>query len=218
MAEIKLNVELREGIGKNKTNKLRAEKIVPGVVYGKGVEPKTISISEKELHKVFLSAGSNTIIDLVLGSENLPVLFKEVQKHPYKNRYTHVDFYMIDMKESLRIQIPIILEGRDDIILQPSVLTQQLNEVDIECLPIDIPQAAVYNVAEMQYGDQVLVKDLDIFSNEKLTFWTDAEELVATLQEPREEVEEEETDETIDAADVPTVDETEEEGAENTEE
>lgn len=218
MAEIKLNVELREGIGKNKTDKLRAEKIVPGVVYGKGVEPKTISISEKELHKVFLSAGTNTIIDLVLESENLPVLFKEVQKHPYKNRYTHVDFYMIDMKESLRIQIPIILEGRDDIILQPSVLTQQLNEVDIECLPVDIPQAAVYNVTEMQYGDQVLVKDLDIFSNEKLTFWTDAEELVATLQEPREEVEEEETDETIDAADVPTVDETEDQGAEEADE
>lgn len=218
MAEIKLNVELREGIGKNKTDKLRAEKIVPGVVYGKGVEPKTISISEKELHKVFLSAGTNTIIDLVLGSENLPVLFKEVQKHPYKNRYTHVDFYMIDMKESLRIQIPIILEGRDEIILQPSVLTQQLNEVDIECLPVDIPQAAVYNVTEMQYGDQVLVKDLDIFSNEKLTFWTEAEELVATLQEPREEVEKEETDETIDAADVPTVDETEDQGAEDTEE
>lgn len=215
MADIKLNVELRDGIGKNKVNKLRAENVVPGVVYGKGEEPRTISITEKELHKVYSSAGSSTIIDLVIDSETIPVLFKDVQRHPYKNRYTHVDFYMIDMKESLRIMIPIILEGRDDIVLQPSVLTQQLNEVDIECLPIDIPQSAVASVVDMQYGDQILVKDLDIFENEKLTFWTDPEELVATLLEPREEEEiEEDLDSEIDAADVPTVDETESEGEE----
>ncbi len=215
MADIKLNVELRDGIGKNKVNKLRADNVVPGVVYGKGEEPRTIAIVEKDLHKVYLSAGSSTIIDLVIGSETIPVLFKDVQKHPYKNRYTHVDFYMIDMKQSLRIQIPIVLEGRDDIVLQPSVLTQQLNEVDIECLPVDIPQSAVANVVDMQYGDQILVKDLDIFGNDKLTFWTDAEELVATLSEPREEEEiEEEIDGEIDAADVPTVGETESEGEE----
>ncbi|MDO5689838.1 MAG: 50S ribosomal protein L25 [Tissierellia bacterium] len=207
MADIKLQAQVREGKGKNKVDKLRAEQNIPGVIYGKGEENLAIQMIEKELHKAFLSAGSSVILDIVLDGKTIPVLFKEVQKHPYKNQYTHVDFYKINMKESLRLMVPVVLEGRDEIRLQPSVLTQHLNEVEVECLPSDIPQAAVFNVQEMQYGDTIYVKDLDIFADEKLTIHTDAEELVAALSEPREEaVEEDVSDEEM--GEVPTVGET----------
>ncbi|MDO5718135.1 MAG: 50S ribosomal protein L25 [Tissierellia bacterium] len=218
MAEIKLNAEMRDSIGKNKVNKLRAKQIIPGVIYGKGEDTRTITVTEKDLAKVYTQAGTSTIVDIVIDGEATPVLLKEVQKHPYKNQYTHVDFYALNMKELLKINIPIVLEGRDEIKLQPSVLAQQMNEVEIECLPVDIPQSAVANVIDMQYGDQILVKDLDIFSDEKLTFLVDPEELVATLSEPREEeIEEEEEALDVDAADVPTVDETEEDSEETEE-
>ncbi len=209
MADIKLNAQIREGLGKNKVDKLRVDQIVPGVMYGKGEENVNVQIIEKELHKAYMGAGSSTILDLVIDGKSVPVLFKEVKRHPFKNQYVHVDFYKINMKESLRLMIPITLEGRDEIRLQPSVLTQQLNEVDVECLPSDIPAAAVVNVADMQYGDQIYVKDLDIFANEKLTFHTDENELIATLSEPKEVVEEEEVTEEM-SAEVPTVGETEE--------
>lgn len=212
MADIKLKANLREGIGSNKSRQLRGEKQIPAVVYGKEKENLIVSVFETALDKAYLEAGTSTIIDLEIDGITQPVLIREVQKHPYKNQYTHVDFLMVDMSETLKVTVQVVLDNRDEIRLQPSVLSQHVDEVEIECLPVDLPQTANYDVQDMQYGDQVLVRDLDIFSNDKITFLTDADELVATLDEPKEESEEDlELDETAEAQDVPTVDETESE-------
>lgn len=221
MAEIKLNVEERETKGSIKARAMRREQQIPGVIYGQGKDAVCISIIEKELDKAYLSAGSSTIIHLVLDDESIPVLFKDVTRHPYKNQYTHVDFYKVDMAEELRVEIPIVLEGRDEIILQPSVLAQALTEVEIECLPADIPHTASYNVIDMQYGDTVLVEDLDIYGDDRFTFLSEGDELVASLIEPEEEIFDEDLEgelEEVDAADVPTVGETEEDEEEAEEE
>lgn len=208
MADYKLSANLREGIGSNKSRQLRSKREIPGVVYGKDRENLNIYIHEINLDKVYSEAGESAIIDLEVDGNTVPVLIRDIQRHPYKNQYTHVDFLEVNMKETLKVFIPVVLENRNEIRLQPSVLSQHIDEVEIECLPGDIPQTAEFDVEDMQYGDQIYVKDLDIFSNDKLEFITDAEELVAVLHEPEEEVEEEET--SVDAADVPTVDETEE--------
>lgn len=211
MADIKLKANLREGIGSNKSRQLRGDKLIPAIVYGKEQENLVISIFENDLDKAYLEAGTSTIIDLVIDEKSQPVLIRDVQRHPYKNQYTHVDFLMVDMSETLKVTVPVVLDNRDEIRLQPSVLSQHIDEIEIECLPVDLPQTANYDVQDMEYGDQVLVSDLDIFSNDKITFLTDTDELVATLDEPKEETEEEELDLDEEAQDVPTVDETESE-------
>ena len=212
MADIKLKANLREGIGSNKSRQLRGDKLIPAIVYGKEQENLVISIFENDLDKAYLEAGPSTPTHLVIDEKSQPVLIRDVQRHPYKNQYTHVDFLMVDMSETLKVTVQVVLDNRDEIRLQPSVLSQHVGEVEIECLPVDLPQTANYDVQDMQYGDQVLVRDLDIFSNDKITFLTDADELVATLDEPKEESEEDlELDETAEAQDVPTVDETESE-------
>lgn len=207
MADIKLNANIREGIGSNKSRQLRAEKDIPAVVYGKDKENINITVFETDLDKAYAQAGTSVIVDLIIDGKNQPVLFRDVQRHPFKNQYLHVDFMMVDMTEALRVHVPIVLENRDEIWVQPSILAQNIEEVEIECLPADLPDSAVYDVQNMQYGDHVLISDLDIFGNDKITFITEADELVASLSEPREEAEEEDID--GESADVPTVGETE---------
>ncbi len=208
MSEFKLEAKKREGTGKNKVDKMRVEKLVPSVVYSKGKDSQNIVLSEKEFNKIYLEAGTSNIIDLDIEGSNQPALIKEVQKHPFKNQYIHVDFQGVDMTVKMKVIIPVVLEGRDSIRVQPSVLMQLINEVEVECLPADLPSEAVINVEEMQIGDNVTVKDFDIFGNDKIDVLIDAEEVVATLSEPREEVIEEDVEEV--SAEVPTVDETEE--------
>ena len=92
--------------------------------------------------------------------------------------------------------------------VQPSVLLQVVNEIEVECLPADLPAETVVNVVDMQIGDSILVKDLDVANNSKIEIFVDLEETIATLQEPQEEVLPEEGSEEK-SAEVPTVSETE---------
>lgn len=213
MEKITLNVSKRDKVGKNNVDKLRLEKTIPGILYTKGEESVPVQVVEKELVKAFDEAGTSTLIDLNLDGDVKKVLFKEVQMHPFKNQILHFDAYAVNMKEKLRLSIPVVLLNRDEIHAQPSVLLQHLDEVEVECLPDSLPSTAEVDVENLQIGDTVLVKDLDVASEEGIDVLTDLEEAVCTLQEPREEElpEEEEGEETADAADVPTVDETEEE-------
>lgn len=209
MSEFKLKAKKRNEVGKNKVDKLRDEKLIPGVIYEKGKENENLTLDAKEFDKVYFSAGMSNIIDLeVEGSSSRPALIKEVQKHPYKNQFLHIDFVGVNMSEKMRVAIPVVLEGRDSIRVQPSVLMQLINEVEVECLPADLPSEAIVNVEDMQIDQTIEVKDLDIFKDEKIEILVDPSEVVATLSEPKEEVIEE--TEEVDASDVPTVEQTEE--------
>ena len=206
MSKLVLDLKKREEQGKNQVDKLRANQLIPGVIYSKGNEAVSVSAVEKELLKVYETAGTSNIVNINLNGETKSVLFKEIQRHPFKNQILHFDLYLVDMSEKLRVMIPIVLEGRDEIRIQPSVLMQQIDEIEIECLPSKLPSEAIYNVEEMQIGDTVSVKDLDVFNNSDVEVLTDAEEIVAVLQEPKEEVIEE-TDGEV-SVEVPTVAET----------
>ncbi|MDO5018446.1 MAG: 50S ribosomal protein L25 [Lagierella massiliensis] len=209
MTDFNIEAQIRKGTGKNKVDKIRVEKKVPGVIYQRGKDNINLEVLEQDLNKLYLEAGTSNLVTLNIEGEARKALIKDIQKHPFKNQYIHVDFVGVDMSEKMRVTIPVVLENRDNIHVQPSVLMQILNEIEVECLPADIPSEAVVDVQNMEIGDTVSVKDLDIFNNDKVEIFIDGEETVATLAEPREETIEED-EEVMDAADVPTVDETEE--------
>ncbi|WP_151410604.1 50S ribosomal protein L25 [Anaerococcus sp. Marseille-P9784] len=210
MADLVLNANKREAIGKNKVNKLRAEDIVPGVVYAKNEDNINVQVISKDFDRILRQAGTSTIITLDIDGENKDVLIKEYQTHPYKNQFLHVDFQAINQNETIRVSVPIVLIGRDDIEIAQSVLVQNLDTVEVECLPKYIPQTADVNVADIQIGDNKTIADLDIFANENITILGEEDEVICSLQEVSEEEISEETEETS-AADVPTVGETEQE-------
>ncbi len=213
MNNVTFTVKKREEVGKNSVDKLRRERLVPGVLYGKEQEPINIVAVEKELVRLVEEAGTSNLIDLSLDGTTTKVLIKDIQNHPYKNQILHFDLYVVNMKETLRISIPVVLHNRDNIKAQPSVLLQQLDEVEVECMPTNLPSAAEFDVENLEIGDVVTVGQLDVASIPEITVLTDLEETVCSLQEPQEEElpEEGEESEDVDAADVPTVDETESE-------
>lgn len=216
MTDFNINAQVRMGTGKNKVDKLRVEKKVPGVIYQRGEENINLVVEERDLEKLYLRAGTSNLVTLNIEGKERKALIKDVQKHPFKNQYVHVDFVGVDMNVKMRVVVPVVCEGRDNIHEQPSVLMQLLNEIEVECLPSDIPSEAIVKVEDMKIGDTLTVADLDIYGNDKIELFEDADEPVASLSEPREEVIEEDVEE-VDAADVPTVDETEEEEAEDEE-
>lgn len=212
MASLKMNIQNRSDVGSNHVNKLRQDQLIPGVIYSRGEETKHIQVDSAEFLKVYRLAGTTSIIDLQLGEETYPVIIKDLQKHPIKDQYLHVDFQKLSMNETIKMLIPINLINRDNIKIQPSVLTQLIDEVEIECLPGDIPSAADVDVIDIDFATPILVKDLDIAKNEKITMLTDVESVVCTLSEPSydEEAEEAAIGEEVDV-EVPLVSEEEKE-------
>ena len=210
MANIVLQADKREATGKNSVKKIRNNELIPGVIYAKNQENVNVQFTARDFEKVLRQAGTSTIISLDINGEAQEVLIKDFQNHPYKNQFLHVDFQAIDQNETIRVTVPVVLVNRDDMVAVEGVLVQNLDDVEVECLPKYIPQTADIDVKEMQIGDNKTIADLDIFANENITILGDEDEVVCSLQEVSEEVIEDEEAEVADAADVPTVDETEE--------
>ena len=207
---MKLVLNKWDAKGKNKVDKLRANGEIPGVLYSKGNEARMVSGLEKDLLKAYSEEGYSNIFEIELDGETVSVLFKEVQMHHIKNAMVHFDLYEIDMNTEITVEVPVILEGRDEVRVQPSSLIQVLNEITVTCLPKYLPSEAVVNVVEMQIGEAKTIADLDIYGDENIKIeHFEADEAVATLVEPTEEEEPEEEAEEV-SAEVPTVSETEE--------
>lgn len=210
MAKIVLQAEKREATGKNQVKKLRNKELIPGVIYAKNQENVNVQFTARDFEKVLRQAGTSTIITLDIEGEGKEVLIKEFANHAYKNQFLHVDFQAIDQNESIRVTVPVVLVNRDDMNEVTGVLVQNLESVEVECLPKYIPQTADVDVKEMAIGDNMTIADLDIASNENITILADEDEVVCSLQEVSEEEIVDEEAEAADAADVPTVGETEE--------
>ena len=210
MAKIVLQADKREATGKNQVKKLRNNELIPGVIYAKNQENVNVQFTARDFEKVLRQAGTSTIISLDIDGEGKEVLIKDFDSHPYKNQFLHVDFQAIDQNETIRVTVPVVLLNRDDMEVVEGVLVQNLDDVEVECLPKYIPQTADVDVKEMQIGDNKTIADLDIFSNENITILAEEDEVVCSLQEVSEEEIIDEDAEAADAADVPTVDETEE--------
>ncbi len=196
MSALKLPIEKRAEVGKNAIKELRKNSIIPAVIYGKGEENLHVKVELSEFLKVNRAAGISAVFDLDLEGETIPVIIKDVQRHPVKDQILHIDFQKLNMHEKVRLTVPITLLNRDNIKLQPSVLIQLLDQIEIECLPAHIPSAAQVDVQDMDFSTPITVKDLDIASDENITVLRDLEDVVCTLSQPAApaEGEEEETD------------------------
>ena len=217
MAKIVLQAEKREATGKNQVKKLRNKELIPGVIYGKNQENVNVQFTARDFEKVLRQAGTSTIITLDIEGEGKEVLIKEFTSHAYKNQFLHVDFQAINQNESIRVTVPVVLVNRDDMNEVTGVLVQNLESVEVECLPKYIPQTADVEVSDLQIGDVRTIADLDIAKVDDITILAEDDEVICSLQEPNEEEIPEEGEEAADASDVPTVDETEESESEDEE-
>jgi large subunit ribosomal protein L25 len=180
----------REATTKNAARRVRVAGQVPGVVYGAGKDSQTISVDPRQVQRILYSeTGHNTIVDLKLANEQAKAMIVDWQFEPIRGHLLHVDFKRIAMDKVLRVKVPVLLKGdAAGVKLEGGILEQVLREVEIECLPADIPGHIDVDVTELTFGKLIRVEDLP--HGEKLKFLTDANQMVAHIVSVKEVVEE----------------------------
>ncbi len=183
-----LEAQEREPGNKNAARRVRAAGKVPGVVYGAGANSAAVAVDPRQVLRILHSeSGHNTIFDLALGSDRVKAMIVDWQFEPIKGKLLHVDLQRIAMDKKLTVTVPIILKGEPLGVKQEGgILEQLLREVELECLPADIPKSIEADVSHLVFGVELRVKDLP--HNEKLEFLTDEDRMVAHVTTVKEEV------------------------------
>lgn len=185
----KVQGDTREASTKNAARRVRKAGRIPATVYGAGKPAVSVSVDPKLLGQILHSAsGHNTIFDLALDGENAKAMIVDWQKDPIKGTLLHVDLKRIAMDKKMRVSVPVHLSGvPEGVKTQGGILEQMVREIDLECLPGDIPSAINIDVAHLAFGQVLRVKDLP--HGGTLHFITDEETPVAHVTHVKEVVE-----------------------------
>jgi large subunit ribosomal protein L25 len=183
-----LEAHPREAGTKNEARRVRREGKIPAVVYGAGKDSLSVSVDPRVVTRILNSeTGHNTIFDLVNNGERIKAMIVDWQYEPIKGRLMHIDLKRIAMDKVLRVNVPILLKGEAAGVKQEGgILEQMLREVEVECLPADIPSHIDADISELTFGKVLRVADLP--HGEKLKFITDENQPVAHVTSVKEEV------------------------------
>ena len=197
---ISLEAREREGRGKNDARRLRAQGMVPAVLYGDGggAGSTVLAVPEKEVDYTLQHVGDNALYDLKLGDQDdATVRVVDVQRNPVSGRLVHVDLAPVNMRERIVVTVPLTVAGADDSpgVTEGGVLDQVAYEVEVESLPGDIPQGLTLDVSGLQIGDNLTLADVELPEGVELI--SDPEEVAATVTPPTEI-----SDEEIEAAGI----------------
>ena len=200
MERVVLNAQIREKTGTSIAKKLRAQGLVPAVIYSRGHTPVHVTTDRREFIKLLHKEGENAIIDLTLKKDDKDqkktVIIKEIQYDTVKEGIFHVDFQQIKLTEKIRVDVPVISKGDADApgVKEGGLLEHILREIEIECLPTDIPKEITIDVSGLNVGESVQVKDLQVKPG--VTVITDPEQIVVMVKfEAEEKIEEEKPEE-----------------------
>lgn len=168
--DITITAEPRETRGKNEARRLRARGMAPAVVYGTGAEPQAVSVSPKEVHKILHSnSGHNTIFNIDLNGTQSPVMIVDWQHDPIRGSLLHVDLKRIDPNVRMHSKIPVRLHGEPKgVKLQGGLHEIITREVEIECLPDEIPEHFDLDVTELGLGQSLRASDVPLTGAMKL--------------------------------------------------
>lgn len=191
MAEAKtIQAEHREDFGKNASRRLRQAGRIPGVVYGGGGSAIPVVVDPKKVSQILYSeTGHNTLFTLeIKGKTPARVMLKDWQTEPVKGDLLHVDMVRIAADEVLKVKVPIHLTGEaQGVKLQGGILDFVLREVEIECLPDDIPERITLDISGLSLGHALRVGDLPLGAKTKLL--SDPNRVVAHVEAPKAEEE-----------------------------
>lgn len=187
MANTKLTATERKVLGR-KVKFLRAEGQLPANVYGKKVKSVAVAVALGDFSKVFAEEGETGLIDLTVGKEVKPVLISNVQKDPVSDMPIHVDFLQVDLNEKVGAQVPVELVGESPAEKQGLGTVVQITlELEVEALPANLPENFEIDVSILEkVDDAIAVKDIKVDPS-KVEIKADPDQLVAKLEELREE-------------------------------
>ena len=184
MAQSTLVVKKREGVGKSAARKVRKEGAVPAVVYGRETEPIPIVVNLTEFKKALSTeAGENTLLELHIKDDGEEItklaLLRDIQFDYLTSRPLHFDFQEVLMKEKLTVKVPVKIVGKSEGVKAGGILEEILREIEIECLPADIPNYIEVDVSSLGIGDSIHIGDLTI--SENVTVMHEPDETIVTI-------------------------------------
>ena len=191
MADITLLAESGRTIGSRPARRLRADGRIPGVLYGPGVAPISVSVSARDLRGALSTeAGLNAVLSLNLDGKKYVTMARELQRHPVRGSVTHVDFQVVDPNREVSAEVSISLVGEAiEVQRADGVLEQQMFSLTVRARPADIPTHIEVDVSELVIGAAVRVSDLTLPA--EVTTDVDPESIIAAGQPPRVQAEEE---------------------------
>lgn len=217
-----LRAESRTELGKGASRRLRRSGRIPGTVYGASKDPQSISLSHDEvLHQLDHEAFYSSVLTLNVDAQSEQVVVKDLQRHPYKPDILHIDFQRIDEKQKITMRVPLHFINEQQCVGVKSgggVISRIMTELEISCLPKDLPEYIDVDLADVNLGESVHLSDIvlpegvEIYA---LLSGGDASASVATVSLPKgileEEEEEEEMEEGLEEMEAEATEQTEEE-------
>ncbi|MDH7484998.1 MAG: 50S ribosomal protein L25 [Anaerolineae bacterium] len=192
MATLELQAEPRTAVGRG-LRKLRDEGYVPAVLYGHGLAAQNLQVAQRALERLLAHGGAHSLISLSVAGVQEPytVLLREIQRYPTRPQVLHVDFYRVVMTEKLQTSVPLVLVGQSPAVASGmAALIQNLDSVEVECLPGDLPSALEIDISVLERTDQnILVSDLTLPPGVEIL--EDPETVLVSLAAARVAVEEE---------------------------
>ncbi|GBF32853.1 LSU ribosomal protein L25p [Desulfocucumis palustris] len=183
MSELGINARIRQGRGRGYRNSLQEKGMIPGVVYGSEVGSIPVEMDSRQVDRILASpSGRSKLIKFsVLDRGDYNVMLKDVQYDPVRREVIHADFQQVNLNQRINTAIPVFLAGE----VKEGVLQQVMRELEISCLPAEIPGSITFNVDGMTPGSAVKVADLIIPPG--ITVLDDGSEIVATVLAGKEE-------------------------------
>jgi large subunit ribosomal protein L25 len=159
----KLEATVRSDQGKGASRRLRRNNLVPAVLYGSEQEAQTLSLAHNKVwqaqeHEGFYSH----ILTLVIDGKNQEVILKDVQRHPYKPQILHLDFQRVDASHKIQTKVPVHFINEEAAAKKGGVVTHAATELEITCLPKDLPEFIEVNVGKMEVGQTLHISDLKL--------------------------------------------------------
>ncbi len=177
---IQLNAEPRADSGKGASRRLRRTDRVPAIVYGGDTDPQSISLDhDKFSHELENEAIYTQLIDLNIGKEKDEVILRDLQRHPYKNRIMHADFFRIDKKTPIKIVVPIHVHNADDCVgvkQDGGMMTQLTTEIEIIALPKNLPEYLEIDAGNLHLGESLHLSDIKVPEGVEIVALTHVEE------------------------------------------
>ena len=189
MSEFVVAAESRTETGKNSNRRLRGRGLIPGIVYGAGRDAVAVAVSPREITDILRSAsGENTLFDIEIEGKRRKVILKEFQHEPIKGQLLHADFFEVALDKPIEVKVHIELTGTPTGVKNEGGLLDFITrELEIECLPADIPDKISVDVSDLELGRHLRVSEVTLPSD-RITLLTELDVVVAHVVTPRAEV------------------------------
>ena len=192
MERIELQTTVRKSTGNSPARSLRRAGQIPAVLYGPKMETVLLSVNIKDLEQVFKQGNAfQVILNLVIQNGKKvtkAAMVKELQTHPVSGNFIHIDFYEIDMKRQINVMVPIITNGQSVGVENGGMLNIVRREIELLCLPGDIPEAIEIDITDLDIGDSIHIEDIPLGENVEVS--ADFNFTVVTVLSPTVEEEE----------------------------